>query len=205
MEAFDDILARHFRYYGAVDALPFGVRPRKNRQDGRVLLARVMRDMGLDKGVEVGVQYGHSAKTWCENNPELHLTCIDPYSIYRARRSQEKQDSVYEQAQRNLAGLNVTFLRERSLDAVDRFDDGSLGFVHIDGDHSFDACVQDIIRWVPKVRKGGMVLIHDYVAFYLGGVRDAVDGYTRNHVIRKWFVTHDQTPTVFWQKGEERV
>jgi len=205
METFDDILSRHFRFYGERDSLPFGVRPRRRRQDGRVLLALVMRDMGLHIGVEIGTQYGYSAKTWCENIPGLSLTCIDPYTTYRARRSQEKQDAVYEQAKHNLAEFNVTFMREPSLVAVDRFSDDSLDFVHIDGDHAFDACVQDIIKWVPKVRKGGMVLVHDYVSFYLGGVMDAVNGYTRGNVIKKWFITHDQTPTAFWQRGVELV
>jgi len=205
METFDDILIRHFHYYGDNDLLPFGLRGRKKNQDGRVLLARLMRDLGLCEGAEVGTQYGLSAKTWCENIPELHLTCIDPYAVYYARKSQEKQDAVYEQARRTLTGFNVTFMREKSLDVVDQFRNGSLDFVHIDGDHLFDACVQDIIRWAPKVRKGGLVLVHDYVSFYLGGCMDAVNGYTRGHVIKKWFVTQDPTPTAFWQRGTERV
>jgi hypothetical protein len=53
METIDEILRHHFHYYGENDLLPFALRPRRRRQDGRVLLARVMRDLGLCKGVEL--------------------------------------------------------------------------------------------------------------------------------------------------------
>jgi len=201
---FQQVISRHFHFEGERDSLPFGVRPRKKRQNGRQLMSRVMRDLGFRVGAEIGTASGESAKLWCEALPGLSLTCIDPYTVYRPRRSQKKQDAVYEEAKNNLAPFDVTFLRERSLDVVDQFEDGSLDFIHIDGDHSFDPCVMDLIHYCPKVRDGGMVLVHDYVSFYLGGVVHAVDGYTSCHLIRAWYVTHqDAAPTAFWQQGAE--
>lgn len=205
MPDFQTILKHHCHYYGETDSLPFGVRPRRRNQHGRTILARVLRDMEFREGVEVGCERGMSAMLWCETNPLLHLTCVDPYGIYRARQSQEKQDAVYALAQENLKPFNATILREASLDAVTRFEDASLDFVHIDGDHEFDACMMDIIHWVPKVRHGGLVLIHDYCSFYRGGVMQAVDAYVSGHAIRSWFVTHDAPPTAFWQKGTELI
>jgi hypothetical protein len=80
-----------------------------------------------------------------------------------------------------------------------------LDFVFIDGDHRFDPCVQDLIRWTPKVRQGGMVLMHDYCAFSRAGVMKAVDAYTHCHRIDPWYITRDYAPTVFWQRGSERA
>ena len=202
MLPFDEGLRKYFRFYGDNDSLPFGLKPRRQRQDGRDLLARLMRDMEFRTGAEIGTQYGYSAKIWCEANPDLHLTCIDPYGLYEMRTSQEKQDVAYQTALENLRPYNVELWRKASLDAVDKFSDGSLDFVHIDGDHSFDAVVQDIVRWVPKVRPGGLVLIHDYISFYRAGVIEAVNAYTHCHVIRRWFVTRDPAPTAFWQAAE---
>ena len=164
-----------------------------------------MRDLNFRVGAEIGTRYGESAKLWCETVPGLKLTCIDPYSVYRARKSQEKQDAVFAEAQKNLAPFDVTFVRESSLTAASKFEDGTLDFVHIDGDHAFDMAMQDIILYVPKVRKGGLVLIHDYFNFYQGGVVQAVDAYAACHVINPWFVTRDLEPTAFWQRGAEQV
>lgn len=169
---------------------------------GRKALALTMADMGLLNAVEVGCRYGESARLWREHIPELDLTCIDPYRAYH-RVSQESQDRIYNGACENAEKFGFTIVRMASLDAVDIVADGSLDWVHIDGDHTFDAAVQDIIKWAPKVREGGLVLVHDYCAFGLSGVIPAVDSYTHCHRIDPWYVTRDMEPTAFWQRGTE--
>jgi predicted O-methyltransferase YrrM len=172
---------------------------------GRQSLARVMRDLQYRTGVEIGTFVGESAVMWCNKNPLLTLTCVDPYAPYRSRPRQAKQDANYARACEKLKSYKATIIRANSLDVVDEFEDGSQDFVFIDGDHDFDPCVQDLIRWAPKVRKGGLVMMHDYCVTSRGGVMKAVDAYTHCHRIEPWYITHDQhTPTVFWQRGSER-
>lgn len=204
MQDLRKVLEKHFRFQGGLDNLPLlaTAMPRKN--GGRMQLALTMRDMGLLKAVEVGCRYGASAKLWLENIPGLDLTCIDPYRAYH-RISQARQDLIYAGAQQNSATYGFKLIRSASLEIVDGFPNGSLDWVHIDGDHSFDAAVQDIIRWAPKVREGGLVLVHDYCAFGLSGVIPAIDAYTHCHWIDPWYVTRDQEPTAFWQRGTERA
>jgi len=197
-------LEKHFRFMGGKDNLPLLATPLSRREGGRVALARTMRDMGLVKAVEVGCRYGASAKLWREHIPDLDITCIDPYRAYH-RVSQERQDLIYAGAQENAANYGFKILRKPSLDAVDDFADGSLDWVHIDGDHSFDAAVRDIIQWAAKVREGGLVLVHDYCSFAMSGVIPAVDSYTHCHWIDPWYVTRDMEPTAFWQRGAERA
>ncbi len=197
-------LEKHFRFIGGRDNLPLLATPMPRKAGGRVQLALTMRDMGLTKAVEVGSRYGASAQLWCENIPGLDLTCIDPYVAYH-RVSQARQDLIYAGAQENAAKFGFNLLRKASLDAVDDFADGSLDWVNIDGNHTFDAAVQDIIRWAPKVREGGLVLVHDYCAFGMSGVIPAVDAYTHCHWIDPWYVTRDMEPTAFWQRGAERA
>jgi predicted O-methyltransferase YrrM len=204
---FRKALEKHFRFIGGLDNLPelcTSLYRRRADGMGRKALALTMNDMGLKKGVEIGCRYGASALLWKEFIPDLNLTCIDPYAAYH-RVSQERQDEIYEGIKKNLEGSGIEILRRFSLDAVQLFKDGSLDWVHIDGDHSFDAAVQDIIRWAPKVREGGLVLVHDYCAFGMSGVMPAVDAYTHCHRIDPWYVTRDMEPTAFWQRGAERA
>lgn len=200
-------LEKHFRFQGGLDNLPILATSlqRTGRSGmGRESLALVMRDMGVKRMVEVGTRYGHSAILWRERIPDLELTCIDPYRAYH-RVSQESQDKIYAAAMIHAEKYGFTILRKASLDAVDDFEDGSLDAVNIDDDHTFDACVQGIIRWAPKVRAGGLVLVHDYCSFGMSGVIKAVDGYTHCHRIDPWYVTRDMEPTAFWQRGAERA
>lgn len=39
--------------------------------------------------------------------------------------------------------------------------DGDLDWLYVDGDHSFDGCLSDLRMWVPKVKRNGLVLVHD--------------------------------------------
>jgi predicted O-methyltransferase YrrM len=204
MQALRNQLELYFRFLGGLDNLPLVAAARPRSNGGRLQLAQVMRDMGLHKAVEVGCRYGASAKLWRETIPELDLTCIDPYVAYH-RISQRRQDEIHAGALENAKTYGFTLIRAASLQVVGDFADGSLDWVHIDGDHSFDAAVQDIIRWVPKVRQGGLVLIHDYCAFGLSGVMPAVNAYTGCHWIDPWYVTRDMEPTAFWQRGAERA
>ena len=85
------------------------------------------------------------------------------------------------------------------MDALPEFADGSLDFVHIDGNHEFDFCCPDIIYWSQKVKSGGMILVHDYIEFHRAGVVDAVRAYVHCHHIDPWYVTRDRLPTAFWK------
>lgn len=200
-------LEKHFRFIGGLDNLPeLATSLYRRRSDGmgRKALALTMNDMGLTKGVEVGCRYGASGMLWKEFIPKLTLTCYDPYRAYH-RVSQERQDKIYEGAMKNAEQAGFSIVRMASLDAVKCHQDGTLDWVHIDGDHSFDAAVQDIIKWAPKVREGGLVLVHDYCKFGLSGVMEAVNGYCQCHWIDPWYVTRDMEPTAFWMRGHERA
>lgn len=45
--------------------------------------------------------------------------------------------------------------------AVDRFGDGTLDFVHVDGSHSEAESTRDVKLWWPKLRTGGLMLMDD--------------------------------------------
>lgn len=77
----------------------------------------------------------------------------------------EHQGDLYPQFLRNMARCGVldyvTPIRKPSVEAAKDFPDGSLDFVFIDADHSFNAVVADIRAWRPKVHYHRCMAGHD--------------------------------------------
>ena len=118
-------------------------------------------DMGLLTGVEIGVAEGRFSSMMLSEERIERLWSIDPFLTFPER-------SVYEPMLKacrlRLApfGDRSILLVEESPGAAAKFEDGGLGFVYIDGDHSYEACLADMTAWWPKVRSGGVMSGHDY-------------------------------------------
>ena len=190
-----NIVRKHFRFMPGEDNYPMLAKSGRSRE----ALARMINYIGARRGVEVGVRRGGFSMLICKENPGAHMFCVDPWMAYR-HLSQEKQDDYYAQTVANMAPYNATVIRKTSMDALADFDDESLDFVHIDGNHEFDYVAPDIIFWSKKLRTGGLMMCLDYCCFHWSGVMKAVDAYTHCHRIEPWYVTKDRLPTAFWFK-----
>jgi hypothetical protein len=72
-------------------------------------------------------------------------------------------DNLYLEVSEKLSQQDkIVILREHSSLACALFADESLDFVFIDGDHSYESVYFDIEAWYPKVKKGGLILGHDF-------------------------------------------
>ncbi len=147
-------------------------------------------DMGLKKGVEVGVRGGSNALVICNQIPGLSLALVDPW----------EHNSHLIRVKRILAPFNIQIIKKKSMDALNDFEDNSLDFIHIDANHKFDFVMEDLIGWAKKVRSGGIISGHDYFNWTGGDVVLAVDTYTRAHKIKDWFITNEPIPSFFWVK-----
>lgn len=160
---------------------------------------------GLKFGAELGVREGYSAELWCKYNKELKLLCIDPWDFWEGHRDMDRHrhnpTQFLEEAKQRLSGYDCDFIRTKSGDYASQVKDGSLDFVYIDGDHGFDGTMLDLILWVPKVRIGGLIAGHAYKVHRYTGVIDAVNVYTKNHLVKEWYITNEMDATYFWQKG----
>ena len=141
------------------------------------------------KGAELGVFMGALSARLLQRE-DITLYMVDSWKEhgegdyaesgdFHASLSQQQQDGF------RLAATNETEFAEnrRSILCMDTvagakyFEDGSLDFVFIDADHSYNGCRADIEAWYPKVRKGGWLCGHDYknVDYPCFGVEQAVD------------------------------
>lgn len=166
-------------------------------------LPKIFHQAGFTKGAEIGVAYGKFSAHICKYMPGISLICVDPWETYlknpRAT-DQKSHDSNYERAKKSLKGHDAKLLKMMSLPASRMVKDESLDFVYIDGNHTFDYVMTDIIEWAKKVRPGGIVSGHDYYPFRRAEVVPAVDAYVKAHKIKNWFLTDEKTPSFFWVK-----
>lgn len=120
------------------------------------LLAHLL-DTMLDKnyvGVEIGVDHAETTVCLLEQCSKLkHLYAIDPYF---------KRDGRYEEIEQLLSDFSkCTLLRMTSDDAVNSIP-SELDFIFVDGDHSYDVVLSDLINYVPKIKSGGLLTGHDW-------------------------------------------
>lgn len=135
---------------------------------GRDDLPKFLFETGRRVGVEVGVNQGEYGIKLCEAG--LKVYGIDSYVAYKAYKAPESYQSHYEQALKNLAGYDYTIIRKFSMDALADFEDESLDFVYIDGNHALPYIAADIFGWESKLRKGGIISGHDYA--FVRGARE---------------------------------
>lgn len=101
----------------------------------------------------------------------LHL--IDPWEFQHefpdrmyggsVASSQADMDAIYESVSARLGShSNVEIHRGRSENILERFDDGSLDWIYIDGNHYYEYVYRDIELSLRKVRSGGLVTGDDY-------------------------------------------
>jgi predicted O-methyltransferase YrrM len=188
----DQAIQKKFSFRGRHRNLPWY--PQKGT---RKTLAELFGELGFKEGVEVGTCYGEFAEILCLANSGGHLTCCDPWMPYHGG-GVNRVEHTHAIAVERLAKYNVTILRKPSLEGAPTIKNGSLDYVYIDGDHMFDMVIQDILAWVPKVRKEGIIALHDYHSECGADVMMAINAYTHCHDIRPWYVTREQLPTAYW-------
>lgn len=119
--------------------------------------------------VEIGSFRGRStaflAVEIANSGKNIRLECIDPMKLlgHYAESAVEKPEEF--------AGYSAPKFHERlasvkdhyklhemtSDEAVNLFEDGTIDFIMIDGDHSYEGVKKDLINFLPKMRSGGLV------------------------------------------------
>jgi cephalosporin hydroxylase len=61
---------------------------------------------------------------------------------------------------------NIIHYKDYSYNVVNKFDDNSIDFIYIDGNHSYESVTKDLQLYLPKIKKGGFISGHDYCDFW---------------------------------------
>lgn len=116
--------------------------------------------------VELGVDRGESYFTFCQAAVE-HQTGTRCFGVDTWRGDQHAggyDETTFAQVSgHNRANYESfsTLLRCGFDQALARFEDGSIDVLHLDGLHTEAAVRHDVDSWVPKLKPGGILLLHD--------------------------------------------
>jgi len=180
--------------------------PYRTKCSRKATFSKILRRIGATIGAEVGVERAVYSKILCSRVPNLKLygiDCWESYPEYRTHVTQKNQDHFFLRAKERMKDYNFQQVKEYSVEAAKRFEDGVLDFVFIDSNHAYKYAKQDLKAWHPKVRKGGIVAGHDYMnGTYRGedyGVKDAVNEWVKKKKIKNLFILDkDKCPSWFY-------
>lgn len=174
------------------------------------IIPQILTNNNYTIGVEVGSLKGEFAKTILSQwGGKLYMVDVwGKIPNYDDKNNNHHNLGVYNDCILNTSEFSDRsfMLRMNSNEASKLFNDGSLDFVYVDANHSYDGVMSDLNLWFPKVKKGGLISGHDYLLtnwynnqflengkdkeIYLGdeylgvfGVNTAIDEFTRKHNI----------------------
>ena len=131
----------------------------------------------------MGLLLGESAEIFLKSNAFNILYCIDPY-IQGFDENDKATSDLLPTAEKR---FNERFkdnkiikkIKQKSDDAINLFENESIDFIYIDGNHQYEYVKNDILNYFPKIKIGGIISGHDYEnsgsTFHIRGVKKAVD------------------------------
>jgi hypothetical protein len=148
-----------------------------------LLLASLIVDREMTLAVEIGVYRGRSLVPQALAFGVLRagrVVGIDPYSAAEARQTDDHEaphdsletyalktdwERLYLETRDRLASLGVgdrcELRRSTSHAAAPSFDDGSVDMLHIDGNHDLAAVADDLRCYLPKLKRGALLVMDD--------------------------------------------
>lgn len=128
----------------------------------------------VDIAIEVGVYKGQYSASIVKALSPNTFYGVDPYVLFEdytnpptdsAYAQQANLDKLYNTVQNKFKTFSSksVLIKDTGVNAASQFEDNTLDFVYIDGDHTYEFVSGDIAAWWPKIRSGGILSGHDYI------------------------------------------
>ena len=158
--------------------------------------------------VEVGVWKGDfSKKIWDISNPKL-LVLVDSWIFDEKVRGCAPQvngeeplnQNFFDQAKKDTfdkfqTNENVHILDLNSAEASSNYKDNYFDYIYLDAEHSYQAVINDLNMWYPKLKKNGVLFGDDYYWREEDdtlSLHKAYQEFINKHNIKKWCVFKSQ-------------
>lgn len=123
----------------------------------------------VDNGifVECGAWLGKSSSYLCDRAEDrIQVFIVDTWEgsldNNDPTNTLAKQCDAYDIFTKNMGDRKYIAIKRLSEDAAGHFANDSCDVVFIDMTHTYEAVKQDILTWLPKVKKNGYIAGHDY-------------------------------------------
>lgn len=130
------------------------------------------------QGVEIGVQFGQSAAYLAveiiNSGKDCQLGLVDTLSAEHFMVNLQPVKDI-------ISGI---YGGTNSWEAANCYNDGSLDFVFIDADHTYNFVKRDIMAWLPKVRINGIIAGHDFDWQHIGVIRAVTESFEHFEIMR---------------------
>jgi hypothetical protein len=126
----------------------------------------VIQEVSPNIFVELGTYFGSSYFSFCQSVAEAGLAtecyAVDTWKgdAHAGQYGNEVYERVLAHQLEHYAGFS-RLLRLAFDEAATHFPDGSIGLLHIDGLHTYEAVRHDFETWLPKLTPGAIVMFHD--------------------------------------------
>lgn len=161
----------------------------------------------LGSGVELGVQEGEFSEIILQTWQGKKLYLIDCWEHQQTGYIDVANvtDNIHEQYYQTTVNRTnphkdrIEIIKKYSSDAINDFENESLDFVYIDANHKYEAVLQDINLWYPKIKKCGLLAGHDCIddvsVWGMFGVYSAVNEFCKNNSLsyttgpcKSWYI-----------------
>lgn len=123
-------------------------------------------------GIEIGSYKGLYSK-YLLDNWKGYLYMVDvwkklPESEYFDINNQENPKEIIGEVFDNISGYEdrTTLIRGSSRSTSHLFPDEFFDFIYIDANHKYHYVINDLHNWYPKLKSGGVLAGHDWIADY---------------------------------------
>lgn len=120
--------------------------------------------------VEVGVAEGNNSELMATWDCVTKMWMVDNWATIEGQKGdgseiQSWHDSNYIKCAAICErDIKCKMIQGMSTIVAEQFENDSLIMVYLDADHSFDAVKRDLVAWYPKVKSGGIIAGHDFLA-----------------------------------------
>lgn len=169
-------------------------------KDRNILLDSLPKDMKI---AELGIFKGEFSKIILEKliPSELFLVDLFPEEMYSGDKDGNNivlanLNEMYDQIVEEFKQFeNVKVIKSYTSDFLNSLENEYLDAVYIDADHSYDGVKADLTLSYKKVKKGGIIMGHDYTNRMFPGVVKAVNEFCNDFDLKISFLTEDGCPT----------
>lgn len=128
----------------------------------------LMKEISPEIFVEIGSHIGNSYFSFVQSAHENRISC-KCYAVDTWKGDEHAghyDETVFQTVNQHNSQHYQAFsqlLRMTFDEALSYFDDQSIGLLHIDGLHTYEAVRHDFESWLPKMKPGGVVVFHDTI------------------------------------------